>query len=556
MDRPGRRGGAHPPCPYPRGCPGGDECHGSQPSPQRSLHRCAGPGAGAAHPPPRSGPCHSVPAGPDGRRAPPGRAEGPPSGGHRDGLLLPPPGPGGLPSIPAGPIRTYVRGSPGPSPFLCTPGEGVPVEARLSPEDFRVEEVPARRPGGSGGHLFLKVETTGWSTPRLVDQLARAFRIPRDRVGTAGLKDARAVTVQWTSVSVEGMDAPALSGAVRAVESLPGVEVLETARNPEPLHTGELLGNRFDLRLRPPGTGEVGVTGGDTGDGWSDRALARSEAVLARLQEVGVPNWFGPQRFGVRGDSDALGRALLHRRYGEALSWLLGRPSELDTPLIREARQAWEDGELEKARRTWPASFREQREALRRLHRGASEATAAKAIPRGLRRLLAHAVQSRIFNHVLAARLRLHGRVLPGDLALDPAGRLQTVPEDGAGAFSSPLVPTGPLPGRRCPRPEGVPGRLERRVFHRAGVGPRGELLNRGHGSMGGRRALVVPLGHAEVGKGRDAAGPCIRLRMTLPPGSYATAVLREIDGRHDGIPGPLRPRQPSSQSPGAAGGQ
>ena len=84
-----------------------------------------------------------------------------------------------------------------------------PLSTKLAPEDFVVEELPAHAPTGEGQHLWLWIEKRGLSTGVAVGRLARALGVPRRRVRTAGLKDARALTRQWVSVDLPPPDAVA-----------------------------------------------------------------------------------------------------------------------------------------------------------------------------------------------------------------------------------------------------------------------------------------------------------------------------------------------------------
>ena len=45
----------------------------------------------------------------------------------------------------------------------------------------------------------------------------------------------------------------------------------------------------------------------------------------------------------------------------------------------------------------------------------------------------------------------------------------------------------------------------------------------------GARRPLRVPLRDMEIGEGSDERGHYLRLTFTLPPGAYATNVIREM---------------------------
>ena len=163
------------------------------------------------------------------------------------------------------------------------PGSGGRVKA--SPEDFRVDELPAYPPQGSGPHLWLRIEKRGRTTREVVRALALALGVPDREVGFAGLKDRAAVTTQWLSFPLARDPDPAtLAGE--------GHRVLEVSRHQNKLRTGHLRGNRFAVTVR----------GGDP-----VRAHACAEALRAR----GLPNFFGTQRFGAAGRNAELGRALL-----------------------------------------------------------------------------------------------------------------------------------------------------------------------------------------------------------------------------------------------------
>jgi tRNA pseudouridine13 synthase len=149
------------------------------------------------------------------------------------------------------------------------------VRLRVTPEDFRVDEVPLYPAAGEGEHTFVRIEKRLRTTEEVARDLARAAGVaPRD-VGYAGRKDRRAVATQW--FSVPGLD-PA-----RALElDLPGARVIEAARHRHKLRTGQLRANRFDVAV----------------DGVDDALYAAALERLERACAFGVPNRFGAQRFG------------------------------------------------------------------------------------------------------------------------------------------------------------------------------------------------------------------------------------------------------------------
>jgi tRNA pseudouridine13 synthase len=151
---------------------------------------------------------------------------------------------------------------------------------RARPEDFRVDEVPAYLPEGSGDHLFVRFEKTDLDTQQAVRRIAQILGVDARQAGVAGLKDRRAVTTQW--VSFEHADVARLEGA-----ELEGIRILETSRHRNKLRTGHLKANRFEILVR--GAGPEG--------------RAEAERRLAELSRRGLPNYFGEQRFGREGSN-------------------------------------------------------------------------------------------------------------------------------------------------------------------------------------------------------------------------------------------------------------
>src|SRR5207253_6096533 len=86
-----------------------------------------------------------------------------------------------------------------PLPLLTgdLPGIGGVIKDR--PEDFEVEEIPAYEPSGSGEHLYLWIEKRDMGAEYFVRQVAARLSVAPGEIGTAGLKDRRAVTRQWLS---------------------------------------------------------------------------------------------------------------------------------------------------------------------------------------------------------------------------------------------------------------------------------------------------------------------------------------------------------------------
>lgn len=145
---------------------------------------------------------------------------------------------------------------------------------RQQAADFMVDELLGFEPTGEGEHLWLRIEKTGLNTVDVTTALAGLTGTREKDVGYAGLKDRVAVTTQWFSL-VGAAD-------IEADTVLPaGLRILEQVRNNRKLRRGSHKGNRFVITLR-------NVTAEDT-------HLAAWQTVIGQR---GVPNFFGPQRFG------------------------------------------------------------------------------------------------------------------------------------------------------------------------------------------------------------------------------------------------------------------
>jgi tRNA pseudouridine13 synthase len=155
---------------------------------------------------------------------------------------------------------------------------------RAEPEDFLVEEELGFAPAGEGQHLLVKIRKRNANTAWVAEELARLAGCRQHDVGYAGLKDRRAVAVQWFSLPRprEPLELAALRGD--------GFEALQIQPHNRKLPRGALAGNRFAIRLRAVG-------------GSGAQLQATLAPRLAAITRSGVPNYFGPQRFGRDGSN-------------------------------------------------------------------------------------------------------------------------------------------------------------------------------------------------------------------------------------------------------------
>jgi len=304
---------------------------------------------------------------------------------------------------------------------------------------------------------------------------------------------------------------------VAAVE-MPRLRVLEVTRHGNKLRLGHLKANRFCIQVRQT----------------QPERLATLQEALTTLARRGVPNYFGSQRFGYRGDTWKIGRDLARGDLDAAVNQILGRPTDGDTGPVRRARQLYDEGRYGDALSAWPRMFHAERRALKALaHSSGNPRRALAAIDERTRDFYVSAYQSYLFNRVVAARLESGlDQLWDGDLAwLHRSGAVFHV-EDAAReqprADAFEISPTGPIFGRRMTLASGRDAELEASVLAAEEL-PADALDGRRLRAAGGRRPLRFPPEEAQVSLGADERGPYLELRFVLPRGCYATAVLREL---------------------------
>jgi len=393
-------------------------------------------------------------------------------------------------------------------PYLSAdlPGSGGVI--RKKPEDFQVTEVPLYEACGEGEFLFLLVRKRGMGTFEAVRRISDSLQVPEREIGYAGLKDARAVTTQWISVP------SASEERVRALD-LRGMTILDVRRHRHKLRVGHLRGNRFSIVVRgaPPGGAE------------------RAKTILDELLRRGAPNYFGEQRFGVRGESHLYGESILRRDYETFLKRFLGGPpSGEHDPRIARSRTAFDEGRIEEAYEAMPMNRRAEKKCLHALLRFRDAERACMAIPKRMRQMYVSSFQSALFNRGLERRIQGIDRLEEGDLAFVHRSYkvfpVADVAREQPRCTALEISPSGPIFGSRTSLAEGAPGILERSLLGESGLDlgafePQGGLRFDGQ-----RRPLRILIKEAVLA---PLDGGAFRVDFVLPSGSFATAVLREI---------------------------
>lgn len=204
-------------------------------------------------------------------------------------------------------------------------------------------------------------------------------------------------------------------------------------------------------------------------------ALRRAQDIVSHLAAHGLPNAYGAQRFGRDGMNALNGRALVLGQSGP------------------QTARLWKD--------------------------------------RFLKRLCVSAYQSLLFNRVLARRMSdgLFESAVDGDLMkkTDTGGLFTShdVAEDTRRMAEFQISPTGPVFGHRMMRPEGEAWARESAILEEEGISLESFAHLKGD-AEGSRRPLRVAVSPKV---GFDEASRSLTLEFSLPKGSFATVLLREV---------------------------
>lgn len=323
---------------------------------------------------------------------------------------------------------------------------GAPLFAasiRDKPADFQVVENLGFEFSGAGEHVYLWVEKTAANTDWVGRQLARHAGVRLADVGYAGMKDRHAITRQWFSVPCRG-------DADWASFTAEGVSILDVHRHHRKLRRGAHDDNTFRIALRTTQAAAM---------------RAQVDKRLGLMATRGVPNYFGPQRFGRHGAN------------------------------IDLARRLFEGARLKRDKRSIAIS----------------------------------AARSFLFNEILSQRVAdgSWDRILPGELVnLDGSGSvfraeaIDATIEDRAAELD--IHPTATLWGLRSDISPGVVETLERNATQAYGD------LRTGLERLA-VKASSRPLRLRVRDLSWEFEGDALWLEFRLPSGAFATSVLREI---------------------------
>lgn len=387
-------------------------------------------------------------------------------------------------------------------PYATHSIAGIGGQIKQDLEDFRVLEIPAYPCSGQGEHLFLYIEKTGITTFDLLQQLARQLNLPVNSIGYAGIKDCHAVTSQYFSVPLSVKD------KLDQI-SLYHAKILSIQQHINKLRIGHLKGNQFEILIRNPHPE------------WKERIQEISKI----LAERGVPNYYGPQRFGNQNNTQLLGKFILRKDTTSVLHTFFGEIHADDTPLFQTIKEQFAQKKYREAYQLIPPSMVTEKYLLKLITNGMPLDQAVGRIPKKMRNFYISAYQSDLFNRSLANRIHEFDQIWPGDLAMKHPGQAVFVVSDLSTEQErcrhQEISPSGPIFGYKILMAQGKQGEEEQKILA-------DEQLDlayfRPFHYKGERRSyrFFAQISWQSVPQG-------ILVSLILPKGCYATVVLAEI---------------------------
>ncbi|WP_024422117.1 tRNA pseudouridine(13) synthase TruD [Helicobacter pylori] len=164
-----------------------------------------------------------------------------------------------------------------------------------SARDFCVHEVPLYDFSNTGEHAVIQVRKSGLSTLEMLQIFSQILGVRIAELGYAGLKDKNALTTQF--ISFPKKYAPLLEKNTSNFQEK-NLKILSLNYHHNKIKLGHLKGNRFFMRFKK----------------MTPLNAQKTEQVLEQIAQFGMPNYFGPQRFGKFNDNHQEGLKILQNQ--------------------------------------------------------------------------------------------------------------------------------------------------------------------------------------------------------------------------------------------------
>jgi tRNA pseudouridine13 synthase len=191
------------------------------------------------------------------------------------------------------------------------------VRIKQKPEDFSVKESYRFDEVPGGPYRVYLMDKQKLSTFEAVDRIREAFGLKPGAISFCGLKDKQGRTEQL--VAVEGADVDVQE---------PNLRLKYLGRAGKPLSAANITSNRFAVTVRA----------------LEQAALGPLNVAAAEVNRLGVVNYFDSQRFGsLKHGQGFIAKDLIRGDFESALRNYFAKPSELDRTEDAKVKQFWRE---------------------------------------------------------------------------------------------------------------------------------------------------------------------------------------------------------------------
>ncbi len=379
-------------------------------------------------------------------------------------------------------------------------GKTLEIKSFFGDEKKETKTKWPERPDEKKEHLILTMEKFNYDMNNAVRIISRILRVSNKRIGFAGMKDKRAISVQ--KISIWKPDLIVLKNFRSRY-----IDMRDPEWSGKRIELGDLSGNAFEIIIR-----NIQM---------EKKELKKTITDCFKQMKKGIPNFFGSQRFGgIRQVTHLVGKEFLKGNVESGVMLYLTSVAPQEEEEVKNARiNLAKTRDFSQATREFPPKYRFERSIIHHLCKYPKDfAGAFRNLPKNLVYMFVHAYQSHLFNKIIEERIAQGFGVekIEGDVL-----------EDG--------VPTIPLFGFESEFSKGLAGEIEKKVLKEEEISLQDFKVKAmpEMSSKGSRKKMVLVPKKLKLAKIEEDEFNEGRLKAVvsfeLVKGNYATTVLCEL---------------------------
>jgi tRNA pseudouridine13 synthase len=398
--------------------------------------------------------------------------------------------------------------------YYSTRFNGIGGNIKKNNDDFNVKEIldssflKELTQQKSDNNIFpiFEIEKKGLDSNHAVIILKKKLGISFKIVG---IKDARATTTQYASTN----------NNKRIIKDIKigEISLKFVGFSKRPIEKSLLIGNKFKIQINKP----------------RDISNNNLSNFLSEINTVG--NFYGLQRFGSeRLVTHLVGKAILNKKFDEAVDILLTYTSKFDSKFSIEIREKLKDIKNNSSIiKIIPRGMDIERNIAYEISRGKDSISVLRSIPINIRRLFVQAFQSFIYNKTLSNAIENDFSITKcekDDLCFEVLdkivfGKIRKFENSNSSTYEK--IPIIRLPGYAFQPGKNRFDRIIKEILYNENITAKDFFIKEMQelSEAGGFRQAVFVSNDFKY----NVSGNSTEVEFSVPKGTYATTLLREI---------------------------